>query len=122
VSYVGCRFVGGVNRIVVGKRDASRSVCFNVVLGNGPLPPNLTLPPGFGLESASAMAFAGCPTRSASGTPASQVTGSVQAVAGGSLPSAVDVDLMLSFAPGSGLPQGEPFQAENVDIQPTCSP
>ena len=64
ISYVGCRFIGGINRVVVAKRDTSRNLCVNVVFGQGPAPAGLTLPTSYGLESVSVGTASACPTRS----------------------------------------------------------
>ena len=64
ISYVGCRFIGGNDRIVVAKRDTSRNLCVNVVfVGPGTPPTGLTLPSSYGLESVSVGAASACPTR-----------------------------------------------------------
>ena len=64
ISYVGCRFIGGIDRIVVAKRDTSRNMCVNVVFVEpGTAPTGLTLPSGYGLESVSVGPASACPTR-----------------------------------------------------------
>ena len=56
MSYSGCTFVGGVNRIVLAKRDAQQNLCVVFVLAQqAPNPFNLTLPKDWGMEYAFAM-------------------------------------------------------------------
>ena len=44
-SYSGCSFVGGLDRIVVGKRDAGRNLCVVIVFVNGTNTSQIVLPP-----------------------------------------------------------------------------
>jgi hypothetical protein len=123
VSYLGCTSVGGIDRIVVSKRDTARDLCLNVVLDSpGQSPQGLTLPSGFGLESASSGPATPCPTRAA-GVRTSQVTGSVDPASTGATgyPTHVNVDLTVVFSPSdAGAPTSESLSAQNVDVQPGC--
>jgi hypothetical protein len=123
VTYLGCTFTGGINRIVIAKRDIDRDFCFNVVLSSSSTaPPGLSTPPGFGLEYASAGPAFPCPIRSSpTMVRASQVIGSVDQVNGGGIPSRVNIDVTLAFSPNdAGAPSGETLIAQNVDVQPSC--
>jgi hypothetical protein len=120
--------VGGIDRIVIAKRDPGLDLCFNVVLASpssGPGTAGLTLPPGFSLESAAVGPGYPCPVRSSMGTRAGAVTGSVTAVdfvAGGStFPAHVNADLSLSFAPNdAGAPGTVTFAAQDLDVRTAC--
>ena len=51
-TYVGCRFIGGIDRYVVAKRDGAQNRCFGLVLdapGQSPVS-FLTLPTGIGFK------------------------------------------------------------------------
>ena len=80
ISYVGCRFIGGIDRIVVAKRDTSRNLCVNVVLRRGrrTAPAGLTLPPQLRLERVTVGPASQCPTNAVIGTVAGPVTGTVE--------------------------------------------
>jgi hypothetical protein len=116
--------VGGIDRIVVAKRDPDRDLCLNVVLSSpGSAPAGLSLPYNFGLESASAGPAAYCPSRSAPGTRTNQVTGTVDPAAGGGgpgYPSRVNVDLTITWPTDGGSPATETMMAQNLDVQSAC--
>jgi len=120
--------MGAIDRIVVAKHDTVQDICFNVVLQyptNATSPPGLTLPPGFGFESATAGPSYACPSRNAPGTHAVSVTGTVTAVdflaGNSSFPAHVNADLTLSFAPSdAGIPTTEPVLGQNVDVEQGC--
>ncbi len=99
ISYVGCRYIGGVNRIVVAKRDTSRNLCVNVVLGSPQTAPaGLMLPPSYGLESASVGPASACPTRTVQPTVGGPVTGTVEDLTTTSTsPQFVNVDLIVTL-------------------------
>jgi hypothetical protein len=126
VTYLGCTFIGGIDRIVIAKRDVDRDLCFNVVLSSsGTATPGLSTPPGFGLEYASVGPAFPCPIRASSTmVRASQVVGSIDQTSGGGVagsPSRVSIDVTLSFAPNdAGAPASETLIAQNVDVQPSC--
>ena len=118
ISYVGCRYIGGYDRIVVAKRDTSRDLCVNVVLidGTTPAPAGLTLPPTFTLDSATVGTASACPTMARLPTVGGPVTGSVVSTSdGGSLPSTVDVDLHVTL-PGND----EAIIARGVNVAAGC--
>jgi hypothetical protein len=115
ISYVGCRFIGGNDRVVVAKRDTSRNICVNVVfVGPGTPPAGLTLPSSYGLESVSVGAASACPTRQVLSTGAGPVTGTATWAPSGS-PATADVDLLVTL-PGND----EALIARNVDVSPAC--
>ena len=102
ISYHGCQYIGGLNRIVVAKRDTSRNLCVNVVLINGAPPQaGLTLPPNYVLDSATVGPASACPTLTRQPTVGGPVTGKVEEATGTS-PSQplVDVDLIVTL-PGA---------------------
>ena len=65
VSYSACIFIGGIDWVVVAKRDPPRNLCVVLVLGApGSNPFDLTLPQNWGMEFAFAMpAQADCRVR-----------------------------------------------------------
>ena len=118
ISYVGCRYIGGYDRIVVAKRDTSRDICVNVVLidGTTPAPAGLTLPPSFTLDSATVGPASACPTMARLPTVGGPVTGSVVSTSPGtSLPSTVDVDIHVTL-PGND----EAIIARGVNVAGAC--
>jgi hypothetical protein len=125
VSYLGCTYLGGIDRIVVAKRDLDRDLCLNVVLSSpGTAPSGLSLPSGLGLESATAAPAASCPSRNSFGTRASQVSGVVDTAAGGGpagYPSRVNVAITVTFpAIDGGAPPTETLSTQNLDVQSPC--
>ena len=114
-SYVGCRFVGGLDRVVVAKRDTSRNLCVNVVFV-APRTPSagLTLPSNYGLESVGVVLPSECPTRNVPSAAADSVMGTA-AWTNSASPSTADVDLVVTL-PGND----EALIARNVDISPAC--
>ena len=115
ISYVGCRFIGGIDRVVVAKRDTSRNLCVNVVFGLGQASTELTLPLGFFLESASTGPASPCPTRSVLATVGGPVTGTATWTSSGGVPSMADVDLVVTL-PGND----EALIARGVNAMPGC--
>jgi hypothetical protein len=128
IAYAGCTYMGAIDRIVIARRDPLQDVCFNVVLQyptNASGTPGLTLPSGFGLESAIAGPGNACPSRNAPGTHALAVTGTVTIVdflaGNSSFPAHVNADLTLSFGPSdAGIPATEPIVSQDIDVQPYC--
>jgi hypothetical protein len=124
ITYAGCRYIGGYNRVVVSKKDTQRGLCVNVVLSEpGPAPANLTLwSSTFGVESVSAGAASACPTRSVLPLSGGTVTGTVSSSASATtLPSAVSFDLVVSIPPNDVAPLGhEVMSATDVDIRGGC--
>jgi hypothetical protein len=118
ISYVGCRYIGGYDRIVVAKRDTSRDLCVNVVLINGPADASagLTAPPGFTLDSATVGPASACPTMARLATAGGPVTGSVVSTSTpGSVASTVDVDIHVTL-PGND----EAIITRNLDVARGC--
>jgi hypothetical protein len=116
ISYVGCRYIGGIDHLVVAKRDASRNLCVNVVFGSGQAPAGLTLPIGFGLESASAGPASACPTLGVLATGGGPVTGTVVSTSNPQVvPSTLDVDILVTL-PGND----EALNARDVDVTGSC--
>jgi hypothetical protein len=124
VSYLGCTYVGGIDRIVVAKRDPDRDLCLNVVLSSpGNAPAGLSLPNNFGLESAAVGPAAYCPSRTAPGTRATQVTGTIDPAAGGGPgypPTRVNVDITITWSSDGGSPAIETMSVQNLDVQSAC--
>ena len=124
VSYVGCMYIGQIDRMVIAKRDIPRGLCFNLVLtGPGPATPGLTVPPGYGLDYASAGPSSACPSLGFSSPRATQVTGIVEGRDGGTLQvRRVNVHVTMSFpANDAGVPATELLEAEDVDVDRECS-
>jgi hypothetical protein len=121
VSYLGCSYVGGIDRFVVAKRDTARNLCFSVVLdAPGTTPAGLTLPANLGLEWSFVGPASPCPARLPSSTRAATTTGTVTETAGGvGMPSALDVDVTLTFA-ADAAPASESLSAHAVDVTPGC--
>ena len=125
VSYVGCRYVGGYNRIVVAKRDTARNLCFNLALVESPTgqpPPGLTLPQPYAVQSVGVGPASACPTMGALPTLASQVVGSVSFVTlGADTWGGADVDVTMSFGSNdAGAPPSEQLSARGVDLRQSC--
>lgn len=128
LSYLGCTFVGGINRVVVSKRSTGANLCLSVALreaGSGAQPtPGLVLPAGWELERVTAGPASSCPSRN--GTVfAAEVTGRVswaQLRPGSSnYPSHADVDLTLA-APASdaGVSATERIEGQSVSVLASC--
>ena len=125
VTYVGCRYVGGYNRIVVAKRDTARNLCFNLALVESPSmqpPPGLTLPSPYAVQSAAVGPASACPTMGALPTKASEVVGSVSIVPQGTDTwGGADVDVTMSFGSNdAGAPPSEQLSARGVDLRHSC--
>jgi hypothetical protein len=128
VSYVGCTFIGGINRVVVSKRDTAGNQCLSFALTDGALPvqptPGLTLPAGWQLERITAGPASSCPARSA--TPvAGQVTGTISWVdirsGSSTYPAHANIDVTLTFpANDAGASSMERIEGQNVDVLPSC--
>ena len=115
ISYLGCRFIGGLNRIVVAKRDTSRNLCVNVVLvAPATAPAGLTLPPNYGVERVTVGTASQCPTNAVIGTPAGPVTGTVELTTSGSGISA-NADVIVQ-TPGLD----EAIIIRNLDVTGGC--
>ncbi|HVY39934.1 MAG TPA: hypothetical protein VHM31_18475, partial [Polyangia bacterium] len=122
-SYLGCRFIGGVDRYVVAKRDVARNLCFGLVLDSpGHSPASfLTLPTGLGLEGVSVGPAASCPSRAVNLSGPPTVGGSVTQVAvQGGGPSVLDVDVTVNYTADGGVPASEQLTAAGVDVTPAC--
>jgi hypothetical protein len=127
VSYVGCRYIGGLDRAVVAKRDTARNLCFNLALVQSTSmqpPAGLSLPPYYVVQSATVGPASACPTMGALPTPATQVVGSVALVSQGVDPSgAADVDVTMTFGSNdAGVPPSEQLSARGVSILQSCIP
>ena len=94
--------IGGLDRIVVAKRDTSRNLCVNVVLVAPQAPPaGLTLPANYGLQSASVGPASACPTLTVQPTQGGPVTGKVEDLTTTpTIPATVNVDLIVTL-PGA---------------------
>lgn len=118
ISYHGCHYIGGYDRIVVAKRDSSRNICVNVVLINGTMDASagLTAPPGFRLDSATVGPASACPTMGRLATEGGPVTGSVEDLTTTSTsPALVNVDLIVTL-PGAD----EAIITNRLDISGGC--
>jgi hypothetical protein len=122
-TYVGCRFIGGIDRYVVAKRDGAQNRCFGLVLiapGQSPVS-FLTLPTGIGYEGISIGPASSCPSRVLSPIGPATVGGTVTQVAGGQGgPTALDVHVTVNFTSDAGQPASEELIATSVDVTPAC--
>ena len=128
VSHVGCTFIGGINRVVVSKRDTAANQCLSIALVEDGAPaqptPGLALPAGWQLERVTAGPASSCPMRN--GTPvAGQVTGTVSWAdlrpGSSSYPASANVDVTLTFpANDAGASPMERIEGQNVDVLPSC--
>ncbi len=102
VSYHGCHYIGGLDRIVVAKRDTSRDMCVNVVLVAPQAPPaGLMLPLNYGLEYVSVGPASACPTLTPQPTQGGPVTGFVDTSGSPPIPPPfLNVDLIVTL-PGA---------------------
>jgi hypothetical protein len=126
-TYVGCTFSGGINRIVVAKRDTGRDLCFGVILNNpGTAPSGLTVPSTWGLEASLVTSASKCPSRDVlMAIPVKKTVGTIEFVTlGGAVsanPTRANIDAAVAFVPSSGgVSAGERLAASNVDISPAC--
>jgi hypothetical protein len=126
VSYVGCTFVGGYDRVVIAKKDVARDLCFNVVLRNpGTATTGLTVPGTFGLEYSQITGAATCPSRAAaSAITANKTVGTISWVdlrASSTYPAHASIDGAIVFAPKSGgVSANEKLTASSVDVSAFC--
>lgn len=124
VTYLGCSFIGGVNRVVIAKRDTARDLCVKLVLNSpGTNPLGLTLPPNLGTEYAYASAGVGdCLQRRPPSGAASAVAGTGSVVASATSQPTYTVDVTLTFAPDAiaGLGTSERLMASNVVASAEC--
>ena len=125
VTYLGCTYVGGYDRVVVSKRDTARNLCFNVVLYDNPGTPTagLTSPQNFRLEWSSVGPASACPARFPQSTSATQTLGMITQTSGGvGVPQTVDVNVTMSFGAGNdaGAPTAELLAATGIDVRPAC--
>ena len=119
--YVGCTFIGGIDRLVIAKSDAVRDLCFTLVLASpGQMKPGLAVPPNFGFERASGGAgTASCGARFGTGAFTDQVTGTVERLDGG--PTRLNVDVTMAFAANdAGAPATERLIVQNLDVSSIC--
>ena len=67
VSYLGCTFGGGIDRVVVSKRDTAGNQCLSLALRGPQMPttatPGLTLPADWQFERVTTGPASNCPTR-----------------------------------------------------------
>ncbi|MES1157477.1 MAG: hypothetical protein ABUL67_00130 [Haliangium ochraceum] len=126
VSYAGCSFVGGIDRIAVLKHDTGRDLCAFIVFANGTNTSQITLPAGWRVEYAGAISPAGpCAGR----TPALNAVLSTGQTGTASWTSAAPswpygvatIDVTLAFAAGAApIMTSERLQAAAVDVRTPC--
>jgi hypothetical protein len=118
ITYAGCSFVGGVNRVVIAKRDTARDLCVVLVLDSpGSNPFNLTLPQNTGMEFAYAMpAQADCRQRIPPTGAASAVAGTGSVVSFPTPQPTYSVDVTFTFQPNASIGVGasERLMVNNV--------
>jgi hypothetical protein len=126
-TYVGCMYIGGIDRAVVAKFDPQAGVCVALVLASPSGAPDagfgMTLTKGWGVQSTALWpsATAGdCAQLSppASAEHATSATGSVSVNA---TPATIDIDAVLSFpATDGGAARSIELKAQGVDINRGC--
>jgi hypothetical protein len=118
-GFTGCTHFGGVDHISVTRQDTQRGLCFNIIFWRNNQTPSAgqTLPPGWTFAMASVRPCAG----SDASTPASQISGSADwpPQQGFTLPPRVNLDVTLSFAPGT--PTSEHLVGQNIDVASACN-
>jgi hypothetical protein len=124
-TYLGCNYIGGVNRIVVSKRYEANDRCVNFVLSSPPDEPSTDpmLPDGWSFEHVLVGPAEECPGRWGTLVQAT-ASGSITALdsnAGGWQPEHVSADVVLTFSPGQGLPVTDRLLVESVDVRPQCN-
>jgi hypothetical protein len=130
-GYFACWDVGAEVKVVfITNCDVDRGLVFVVPLVHypgAPALPGLTLPADWALATGSVGDNMGiCPSRRRSELQAG-VTGTIEwarpGVAGSVFPSAVNVDVTLSFEPGdAALPASESIVARNLEVSDSCPP
>ncbi|HEX6277577.1 MAG TPA: hypothetical protein VFZ53_31250 [Polyangiaceae bacterium] len=122
-GYLGCTFIGGVDRIVVSKRDVANNRCLSLVLWDGPTQSGgLEVPERWSVETVAIGPAEECPSRNGTRVQAS-VSGSLTFVdfnTGGG-PIHVAVDATIDFAAGQPATGTERLNAETVDVRPACN-
>ena len=126
VSYSGCNFIGGVDRISVAKRDPARSLCAVIVFADGTSanPSGVTLPQNWKVEFAFITTSVGAcelrapPTGAARST---SQTGTASWKTGTAAPfTTADVDVVLHFTGDGGAIPDEAIRATGVDVSHAC--
>jgi hypothetical protein len=116
VTYSACTIIGGLNRIIVTKRDAPRNLCVVMALTQPWTNPfSITLPQQWGIESAyETPASADCRTSGPSGSV--DANGGTGTIALPPTPTpTVDIDVTLTFPPGdAGARPSEQLMATGV--------
>ncbi|HMJ15566.1 MAG TPA: hypothetical protein VK524_29320 [Polyangiaceae bacterium] len=111
------RYIGGFDRLSIVKRDRARDYCVAIALVSpGRAPVGLELPDAWGLEGVSAADSAeACPR--AIGVPEStSVSGRIAWASVGTTgwPCSIDLDVTLTFTPGTHVPATDRLQAKGV--------
>ena len=128
VSYLGCTFIGGINRVVVSQRDSAGNRCLSLAFtqgGSSAQPaPGLVLPAGWQLERVTAGPASSCPTRNGTSI-AGEVSGTVNWAelrpGSSNYPARANVDVTLKFpASDAGASAMERIEGHYVDVLPSC--
>lgn len=128
VSYLGCHFVGGIDRLVISKRDDVADRCLSLILEDGSSMPStdLVLPERWSLEAISVGPAEECPTRNGTRVQAG-ASGSVSLLdpgtgtAGQPTHVAADVTLTFSAPVPAGLQATEQLRVDSVDVRAPCN-
>jgi len=124
-TYAGCRFIGGLDRVVIAKRDGARGECVVLVLvqpgSTSALP--LALPPNWGVEFAFTMPLSeSCLTRFPPSNAIRADGGSGSVTFGDSAPSSATADVTLTFSSGDTAgASAATLTASAVDVTGGCS-
>jgi hypothetical protein len=128
VSYLGCTFVGGVNRVVVSKRDTAANQCLSIALmdvGTGAQPtPGLEVPPRWQLDRVTVGPAASCPTRGGAAL-AGEISGTISWAElrpdPSGYPARANADVTVTVpASDGGATASERVAGRAVDVTPAC--
>jgi len=126
VTYHGCSYIGGLDRIAVRKHDPERDLCVLLEL-KSPTPSNetsdLTLPASWGVNRAIAF-WPATPECSGYGTAPNRVEstaqGGVVSWSGASFPDSVTVDVVLTFPQTAAPVMVAEILQETLDVRSVC--
>ena len=122
-GYLGCTFIGGVDRIVVSKRDVANNRCLSLVLWDGPTQSSgLEAPERWSVETVAIGPAEECPSRNGTRVQ-STVSGSLTFLDlnGGGGPIHVAVDATINFAAGQPATGTERLNIDSVDVRAQCN-
>ena len=127
-TYVGCTFIGGIDRVVIAKRDTARDLCFNVILKHPgtAATSGLTVPANWDVEASQVTGASQCPSLDVSmATPVNKTVGTISwadfASGSSTYPAHARIDAAVAFVPKSGgVSANEKLSASSVDVRAAC--